>query len=218
MESSQQDRAALISDIEADAKVEAEGIIKDAEKQAADKRKYAAQQVESLLAEARKKAQEQADAIAKKALSAADLEIKRRAMSAHDAVMREIMTRVEKRLGAMVADRQAYRGILASWIAEAAVGLGAAEARVNATEAERAFIDAKLLAEASAAAEAQSGRKVTLTLSDELPLKSQGVILTADNGRTAFNNQVTTRLRRNGRQIRALIYDALFTDNRKDKE
>ena len=208
----------MISDIEADAQVEADAIIKDAQKQGADKRKYAAQQAESLLEDARKKAKEQADAIAKKALSAADLEIKRRAMSAHDAVMREIMTRVEKRLEAMIDDKPRYRGVLVRWIAEAAVGLGAAEARVNATEAERAFVDAPLLTEASAAAEAQSNKKVTLTLSDELPLKSQGVVLTAADGHTAFNNQVTTRLRRRGRKIRSLIYDALFTDNRKDKE
>jgi vacuolar-type H+-ATPase subunit E/Vma4 len=57
---------------------------------------------------------------------------------------------------------------------------------------------------------------VKLTLSAAPPLKSQGVVLTALDGRTAFNNQVKTRLQRSQRQIRTLIYDALFTDNRKE--
>jgi vacuolar-type H+-ATPase subunit E/Vma4 len=216
MESSDKDRAALISDLEADAGVEAEGIIKDAENQAAEKRRYGAKQIASLLAEARKKAQEQAEAIEKRALSAADLEIKRRSMGARDAVMRDIMGRVEKRFEAMIDDVPRYRAVLVDWIAEAAVGLGTESAEVNASERERASIDAQLLAEAAARAQAQTHRQVTLTLSAGQPLKSQGVVLTAADGRTAFNNQVRTRLQRSQRRIRTLIYDALFTDNRKE--
>lgn len=216
MESSDKDRAALISDLEADAGVEAEGIIKDAENQAAEKRRYGAKQIASLLAEARKKAQEQAEAIEKRALSAADLEIKRRSMGARDAVMRDIMGRVEKRFEAMIDDVPRYRAVLVDWIAEAAVGLGTESAEVNASERERASIDAPLLAEAAARAQAQTHKQVTLTLSAGQPLKSQGVVLTAADGRTAFNNQVRTRLQRSQRRIRTLIYDALFTDNRKE--
>jgi len=216
MESSEKDRAALISDIEADAQVETEGIIKEAENQAAEKRKYGARQVASLLDEARQKTEEQATAIEKRALSAADLEIKRRSMGARDAVMRQIMARVEQRLAAMVEDGPRYRSILIDWIAEAAVGLGAECAEVNASERERALIDAQVLAEASAKAQAQTSGPMKLTLSTGQPLKSQGVILTAVDGRTAFNNQVKTRLQRGQRQIRTLIYDALFTDNRKE--
>ncbi len=206
----------MISDIEADAQVEAEGIIRDAEKQAAEKHKYGAKQVASLLDEARQKAAEQAEAIKKRALSAADLEIKRRSMGARDAVMREIVNRVEKRLATIIDDAPRYRSILIDWIAEAAVGLGAESAEVNASERERALIDADVLAEASAKAQAQTNKPMTLTLSAGQPLKSQGVVLTAVDGRTAFNNQVKTRLQRRQRQIRTLIYDALFTDNRKE--
>lgn len=216
MESSGKDRAALISDIEADAGVEAEGIIKDTENQVAEKRKYGAKQIASLLDEARKKAQEQAEAIKKRALSAADLEIKRRSMGARDAVMRDIMGRVEKRLEAMIDDVQRYRAVLVDWIAEAAIGLGAESAEVNASERERTLIDAPLLAEAVARAQAQTHRPIELTVSAGQPLKSQGVVLTAADGRTAFNNQIRTRLQRSQRQIRTLIYDALFTDNRKE--
>jgi vacuolar-type H+-ATPase subunit E/Vma4 len=216
MESTETDRTALISDIEADAQVEAGQILKEAENQAAEKREYAEKQVASLLDDARKKAQDQAEAIAKRALSAADLEIKRRSMGARDAVMRDIMDRVEKELEAMIDDAQRYRPVLADWIAEAALGLGAASAEVNASGKERTLIDDQLLAEAGGKVHAQTNRHVKLTLSAAPPLKSQGVVLTALDGRTAFNNQVKTRLQRSQRQIRTLIYDALFTDNRKE--
>jgi vacuolar-type H+-ATPase subunit E/Vma4 len=53
-------------------------------------------------------------------------------------------------------------------------------------------------------------------LSETLPLKSQGVVLTAADGRTAYNNQVKTRILRKEREIRMAIYNTLFTDNRKE--
>lgn len=216
MESSEKDRAALITDLEADAHVEADAIIKDAESQVAEKKKYGAKQVASLLEEARKKAAEQAEGIKKRAFSAADLEIKRRSMGARDAVMRDIMGQVEKRFEAMIDDPARYRAVLIDWIAEAAVGLGAESAEVNASEKERTLIDAKLLDEVVARAQAQTHKEMKVTLSAGQPLKSQGIVLTAADGRTAFNNQVKTRLQRSQRQIRTLIYDALFTDNRKE--
>jgi vacuolar-type H+-ATPase subunit E/Vma4 len=47
-------------------------------------------------------------------------------------------------------------------------------------------------------------------------LQSQGVVLTAADGRTAFNNQVKTRMLRNRREIQTLIYNTLFTDDQKE--
>jgi vacuolar-type H+-ATPase subunit E/Vma4 len=216
MESTENDKAVLISDIEADARAEAAAIVKEAEDRAAEKKKYAAKQIESLLNDARKKAEEQADLIKKKAASAADLEVKRRSMRARDTVMRDIMDRVEKKLAVIAADAERYRPILVNWIVEAGIGLGADSAEVNTSETERSMIDHQLLAEAGARISEQVRRQVTLTLSTAAPLKAQGVILTASDGRTAFNNQVRTRLLRNQRQIRTLIHDTLFADNRKE--
>ena len=62
----------------------------------------------------------------------------------------------------------------------------------------------------------KTGRQINLQLSKELPLKSQGVVLTAADGRTAFNNQIRTRMLRKEREIRMTIYDTLFTDYRKE--
>jgi vacuolar-type H+-ATPase subunit E/Vma4 len=215
MESVEKEKAALISGIEADARAEEEKIIKEAQTQAAEKKKYAEKKIEFMLDEARARAKEQAEAAKKQIISLADREVKRRSMHIQDTVMQDIMDRVEKRLASMIGDEN-YRSVLIDWLAEAAVGLGAESAVVNASEQERALIDDRLLSEVKVLVRRRAGREVQLTLSDAEPLKSQGVVLTAADGRTAFNNQVKTRMLRYKRQIQMMIHDTLFADDKKE--
>lgn len=215
MESVEKEKAALISGIETDARAEEEKIIKEAEIQAAEKRKYSEKKVESLLNDARKKAEEQAETAKEKIISAAEREVTRRSMRVRDSVMQDIMDRAEKKLSSMTSNEN-YRSVLVNWITEAAVGLGAESARINASEEERALINDQLLSEIARKIQKQTGRQTSLTLSDAKPLQSQGIVLTAADGRTAFNNQVRTRMLRKQREIRMLIYNTLFTDNKKE--
>jgi vacuolar-type H+-ATPase subunit E/Vma4 len=215
MESVEREKAALISGIETDARAEQEKIIKEAETQAAEKRKYSEKKIESLLDEARTKAQEQAEAAKNKIISTAEREVKRRSMHIRDTVMQDIMKRVEEKVGSMTGDEN-YRSTLIDWLAEAAIGLDAESARVNASSEELKLIDDKLLSEATERVRKQTGGQVELTLSGAEPLKYQGVVLTAADGRTAFNNQVKTRMLRNKREIQTLIYNTLFVDDKKE--
>jgi vacuolar-type H+-ATPase subunit E/Vma4 len=213
MESAEQEKSALILDIEADARAEAEGILKEADARIAEKRRYTEKQIESILNEARLKAEEQAEMLRDKARSAAQREVKRRSMRRKAALVQEVMDRVEKRLTAMIHDPE-YRSALVNWIAEAAIGLGAESAEVNASQEERVLIDERLLSEAMEDIRAATGGQVVLTPSSEPPLADQGIVLTAVDGRTAFNNQVKTRILRNRRRIQTLIHDCLFVENR----
>jgi len=215
MEPVEKEKTALISDIEADARTEVEAIRKEAQDRATEKREQARRQVESILQEAQKGAQARAEAVLKTQQSAVDLEVRRRAMRARDLAMRQIMTRVEEKLAALMEDPQ-YRGILMNWMVEAAVGLGAESAQVNASESERGLIDEQMLAEVREKVRAQTGGEVELTLSADPPLSAQGVVLTAADGRTAFNNQVRTRMLRRQQEIRKLIYDVLFADDKRE--
>ena len=215
MDSVDKEKAALISGIETDARAEAEKIVEEAGKKAAEKKKYAEKRIESLLNDARRRASEQAEAAKKKIISGAELEAKRRSMLLRDAVIQDILGLAEKKLNGMIGSAD-YRSVLSSWTTEAAIGLDAESARINASEKERASIDDQLLSEAADRIHAYSGRQVKLTLSAAQPLKSQGVVVTAADGRTAFNNQVKTRMLRKQREIRTVIYNALFGDNRKD--
>ena len=215
MDSVEKDKAALISGIETDARAEAEKVIAEAENKTAEKRKYAEKRIESMLNDARQKAAEQAEAAKKKIISGAELEAKRRSMHLHDAVIQDILGLAEKKLNTMIGSAD-YKSVLASWITEAAIGLDAESAQINASQDERTLIDGALLLEVGDRIQTHAGRQVKLTLSEAQPLKSQGIILTAADGRTAFNNMAKTRMLRKQREIRTVIYNALFGESRKD--
>jgi len=215
MESAEKDKAELISGIESDARIEEQEIIKEAEKLAAEKRKYTEKKIEALLNDARSEAQKQADAVKSKMLSSVELELKRHSMSVHSDLIRDVMNRVEKKLNSMVDDEN-YRSVLINWIVEAFVGLGVEAAEINATQKERALIDDRLLSEVKEKIRTQTNKQAQLKLSDAEPLKSQGIVLTAADGRTAFNNQVRTRLMRKQREIQTLIYNTVLADERKE--
>jgi len=211
MESEEKGKATLIASIESDAKSEEEKIIKDAENQAAEKKLYAEKKVEAILSEARQQAKEKSESIANRILCDADNEIKRTLLKQQDVVIQDIIERAEKKIFSM-ADDLAYRNILVNWIAEAAIGLDVESAEVNASEKERRLIDEKMFSEVTKKIEKDSGKTIKLTLSKSRPLEDQGVVLTATNGRIAFNNQVKTRFLRAQREIRTAIYNTLFTD------
>ena len=206
MESIENGKAALIASIESDAHIEEKKIISDAEAQALEKKEYADKKVESILKQADEKAKEEADAIKRKIISDVDLEIKRRFLRLKGTIIQDITDRVEKKLGSMMEDA-GYRGVLADWIAEAALGLDVESAKINASEKERKLIDDQLLLQVKE----KVGEEIKLSVSDEKPLQYQGVIVTAANGRVAFNNQVKTRMLRNQRKIQTLISKALFS-------
>jgi len=215
METVDKEKAALISGIEADAHAEEEKIIKEAEAQAAEKRQYSEKKIESLLNEAHEKAKQQAETAKNKIISAAEREVKRCSMRVRDTIVQDIMDRVEKKLRPMTGDEN-YRSVLVNWITEAAIGLGAESARINASEEERALINDHMLSEIARGIQKQTGNQSSLTLSDAKPLLSQGVVLTAADGRTAFNNQIRTRMLRKQREIRTLIYNTLFNYDQKE--
>jgi vacuolar-type H+-ATPase subunit E/Vma4 len=215
MESIERGKALLISGIEADARNEEKQIIAEAGKKAEEKRQYAQKKIESLLDDARKEAQEQAETVKKKILSGADFEIKRRSLRVRSALMQDITNRARRKLAGMIGE-STYKAVLADWITEAAVGLDAESAQINASQKERELVDAELLAEVVKRIFENTGRQIALHLSDAEPLNAQGVVLTAADGRTAFNNQVATRMLRRQREIRTLIYHALFADDEKE--
>lgn len=216
MESMEEEKTTIISSIEADGRAEEQEIIREAESQAAEKRKYGDQKVESLLKDAHEESQKQAEAVKKKMISSVQLELRRRSLRVRDEVLKEITGRVEKKLDSMIGDAD-YRTILIDWTTEAAIGLDAESARINTSQKERVFVDEPFISEVTEKIRTKTGRQITLQLSQELPLKYQGVVLTAADGRTAFNNQIKTRILRKEREIRMAVYNTLFTDNRKEQ-
>jgi vacuolar-type H+-ATPase subunit E/Vma4 len=205
------DKGALISSIEHDAVEEAEKIVGDALKQAEERKMYAEKRITSILEDAEGKSSAQSEAVRKKVLAGVEMEIKRRLLQVREVVFSEILARVKDELKRLIG-RETYRRVLMSWITEAMIGLGTDSAVVSASREEMHLIDAELLIEVEKKVKKYSGKEVKLRLSNGQYISSQGVVLTSGDGRTAFNNLVTTRLLRKQGIIRTLIYEKLFTE------
>lgn len=200
---------ALVSGMEQEAQKEAEKVIAEARKEAERKIQYAERQAESILKEAASRAEAQAEKIRQQALSGVAVAAKRRSLNIQEELYREILHRAVSKLEVLV-DTDSYREVLLDYIVEGAVGLDVLAARVNATEHERKMITKALLGEAEKKVKKITGRDVRLTLSDAPPLRKQGVVLTSEDNRTAYDNQVDTRLIRKAVEIRQYIQEILF--------
>ena len=200
---------ALVSGMEQEAQQEAEKVIAEARKEAERKIQYAERQAESILKEAASRAEAQAEKIRQQALSGVAVAAKRRSLNIQEELYGEILHRAVSKLEVLV-DTDSYREVLLDYIVEGAVGLDVSAARVNATEHERKMITKALLGEAEKKVKKITGRDVRLTLSDAPPVRKQGVVLTSEDNRTAYDNQVDTRLIRKAVEIRQYIQEILF--------
>lgn len=206
----QENLGALITGIVEDASREAEKIRGEAEKNAADRRQAAKSQVTVILKEGEDLARKQAAEVSSNRERTVAVELRRTRLRIREEMIARTLLGVRAKLAAMIGQPE-YSQILSDWICEAAIGLNAPQAAINASAPERELIDGALLSRAEKQVRAESGAVVSLALTDQPPLPLQGVTLTAEDGRTAFNNQVETRLLRYQSEIRKIIHNRLFS-------
>ncbi|MCW8966419.1 MAG: V-type ATP synthase subunit E family protein [Candidatus Pacearchaeota archaeon] len=202
----------ILSGMTDDAKKEAEKLIGEARKMADERITLARGKADTIRKDATAKAAAQAQQTRAGILSGIGVECKREKMRMQDEIIHELLERVRKRIGdAISADD--YPAVLSRLITEAAVGLDVTAMTVNASMREKKMISNQMLANITETVAETCGHPVNLELSDAPPLSDQGIVVTAHDGRTAFNNLFSTRIRRFEQKIRNLIYDNLFSDN-----
>jgi len=113
----------------------------------------------------------------------------------YDEVMRRLIAKL---------DAKTISSHLASWIAEAAIGLDLKQAKVAFDP--KCPVTEELLAQAAKLVEQSTGSTVELSL-DPKPIRGYGVVLSSLDDKVSFNNQVEIRLRRFDRVIRTMIQD-----------
>ena len=212
----QREEHELIDGITEDVAREVERILGEAEKSAADRSASVDEQAHAVIQQAESKAEEQAERIRKQSASSLRMERRRRQLRLQEQAVQEVLKRVRQRLAEMVGTRE-YREVLLGWIVEAAIGLGASEATVNASAAERKQIDKRLLEDAQRQVGELSGKKVRLKGEEGDPLIPQGIVLRAADGRVEYNNQVATRLLRQQSEIRKAIQDTIWQNESSDR-
>jgi vacuolar-type H+-ATPase subunit E/Vma4 len=202
-------KANLITGIEEGARNEANELIESARKIKEERFAWKESQVASILEDARRKAAEQVDLVRKNSLSLISVETNRLMLKVRDTAIKKAFELAEKKMVSFVNTKE-YPEILKRWISEAAIGLSAPEGDVNASADEKKLINDKMLREIESEVKRLSGINIKLSLSKENPLMGQGIVLSSGDKRTAFNNQIYTRLLRSQFEIRKLVYRELF--------
>ena len=209
MKTSSDDRSELISGITLDAKQEAKRIIEDAEKTAADKQMSKEMQIKSIDRDTAKKIEQQVSVIEKNSASAISVEKKRVVLKIREKVINNVVEKVRDIIGEIGKSKD-YPEILRGWILDAAIGLGEEEAVINGSAKELEILSDSFLRETEKRYFDLTCGKIHIVKSDKNPLFAQGVVLTSMNSKTAFNNQVPTRLLRYQAEMRKTIHKEFF--------
>ncbi len=187
-----------------------EGIIREAEKKAQATVEDARLQAEKILAEAHKRSEEELS-VEQKAFQLKLKQIELRLQATMASAKRKASLRQidESYLSVMrcIREKMHCKTIephLASWIAEAALGLDLKEAKVSSSNA--CPVTEKHLAKAVQLVKKHTGSEVILSL-DPRPIRNLGVVLSSLDDKVSFNNQVEIRLRRFDRVIRTMIQE-----------
>ena len=201
-------RKEIIAGIQADAGSQADAIIAEGKKAAEQRVEAADKQAERMKREAAEKDAKQTAAIEREAVTRLAVAKRRMRLEMMEKTYQDIISRCKGELDKLIGS-PAYEKILEDWITEAAVGLRAESAQVNCSSRERDTV-AAILPKVEARVKSESGLKVSLVLSNNPPLPGQGVVVISADGRTAFNNQVSSRLFRLQSEIRKLVHNRLF--------
>ncbi|NLJ46268.1 MAG: hypothetical protein GX430_06880 [Treponema sp.] len=211
METERPEDRDLLSSIEREAAETARQIAQEAAVYARDRVETARAQARETIRKAEESAEIQARTVLRNAEVRAAVEARKAFLRGRDGLIRETLEEA-RRLVAEAADAPGYEDVLFGWIVEAAVGLSEPEARVNASREELPRITEDLLHRAEQAVLEFTGKPVGLSKVEGDPLPAQGVVLTAEGGRLAFNNQVSVRFLRAQSELRKHIYAVLFEE------
>ncbi|MDX9800028.1 MAG: V-type ATP synthase subunit E family protein [Spirochaetia bacterium] len=216
MKTSSDDRSELITGITLDAKQEAKKIIEDAELIASDKKMSKEMQLKSIERDTAKKIEQQVSIMEKNSASAISVEKKRVVLKIREKVINNVIEKVREIIGE-IGESKDYPEILRGWILEAAIGLDEEEAVVNGSVKDLEIMNETFLRETEKRYFDLTGGKIHLVKSEKNPLFAQGVVLTSRNNKTAFNNQVPTRLLRYQAEMRKTIHKEFFVQLETDR-
>ena len=189
----------LLDGILKEAALNAKQLVEDAQKQAAE-----------ILERAHVRAEEEV-AAQRRATDAKVKQIQLRlatnkASAKRKAALRQVDDSYQRVMDAVLValDCETLKPHLAYWIAEAAIGLDRSEANVSFSRLCPVTEDD--LKKAEELILQATGAKIRLHLEEKF-IQGLGVVLSAPDGSTSFNNQVDIRLRRFERLIRSMIQE-----------
>ena len=196
----------LISGIIKQAEFDAEEIMKKAEETVRQKNSTLDDSIEKIRRETDKKIEAKLGELQKRADSAIESELRRQKLRMREKVNNEVHDVFTAKMETLVKTDE-YRNFLIKLIAEGAIAVSDELVYVSCSFREKITED--MLNEAEKFIKIETGKDISLKLSESGPLTGQGVIVESSNGRIAYNNQIETRLRRFSEDIKMIIINGL---------
>lgn len=201
---------AIIEGINAEAQKQSAELIEQAEKAVGQKLKSWELQKRRMRADARQDAEAKAEQLRTNGQSRLKMAQRRRDLQLQELLVSEITQEALEAAEALIGG-PTYEEILEGLIVEAAIGIRCDTAIVSSSAQELPMITEALLQRVVEELKERTGRQMSLRLSQEAPLPGQGVLLSSEDGKVAFSNQIRTRLLRYQSEIRHLIHRRLLT-------
>jgi len=198
----------LLTDIIKTAEADAEALLKKASQQAEESRHSAEEKKARLLNEADDTALRQKNELIKNSKSSLSMEKSRQQLVNSQILFRSVMNILQNKL-AELTETDKWKEYLLLFTIEAALGFDKEFLSVNAGEKDKKLIDPVFLKEAEKRLMEKFSVLRKLELSSEDPLTEAGIELKDREGRQAFQNTLTARMKRYNNQIRELIHKNL---------
>ena len=205
----------LLKGVEQDALQQAQTIVREALQSVEDKKLLLNSQIRTIEQQSEAATHEHIGLLKKNTESATQLELRRLAREEQRALVAMIIKQVEEQLHSLI-NTSSYRQVLLNWTIEACMGLESIHMDVNASQEEKSYIDKGFCVDVQKIISEKYKRTIVLTCSTGVPLLGQGIEVTALDGKTAFNNQVKTRMLRLKQSINSIIYSQVFSKKEVD--
>ncbi len=202
---------ALVNSIKKQAEDEAQRMIERAHQSVKERKKSTNDQIERIKKEHKEKEKQQLEQVAKQGQQKiASLE-RKQMLGIKEQVVSFVVGHVKEKFKTL-SEKPDFRDIMIDWTVEAALGLEENDPVLKVTESCAPFANETFCKEAAARYKNLTGKDIQFRLSPDVFKKGYGIVLEAQNGRTAYNNLLENRLYRYKDTIEALVLEDIFNE------
>lgn len=181
-------------------------ILKNAEKVIAEKKDTFETASKQIRKETDIKISKKLEELEKRAESAVESEKRRQLLRKREQINSEVIKVFREKIKDYIQSDE-YSSFIIKLIAEGVIAVNDDNATVSASFMET--ISDNILRSAEKLVKEQTGKTVTIKLSENQSLTNQGIIVESSSGRIAYNNQIDSRLRRFEEDIKMIIINGL---------
>lgn len=204
--------AAITERIIADAREQAEKIIRNAGVGAAAEKKKTEREIEKIEQDARSGWEARIEKIRTREVSIARIESRRILLNAREEAVSKVFAEIEEGLGRLRADRDRYRASLSDLAVEAVTAVGGHGVFLKFSEADRGLVDDALLGEVRSRFRSVAGG-TAFEVEFEEGDNGGGCVAASPDGRIVLDNTLGRRLEMMRSEFRALIVEELARSN-----